>query len=283
MIRSKGMHEFVLGDPRHFTVSYAINELTDPSAFVDRVKAGAQFERVAAKLGDVAIVPGVAGYPDFVFLSNSALLVGSIAILARYRHSERRGEEEALSAWLAGHGYTIIRLPEEEGLVFEGQGDCRWSHGGRHLWMGYGSGRTTLRGIEAVKKVLKDLGLGIEVHPLHIRDRRTYHLDLCLCPLPNGKVLWHASSFLPAGRATIERVFGSSALVNVPMKYIYGCNSVVLDSRTLLVPKLAAEGYRAWLLGATGLRILEVNVGEFQKAGGSISCMVLITRPPAWL
>ena len=64
----------------------------------------------------------------------------------------------------------------------------------------------------------------------------------------------------------------------MPVRYSWACNSVFLASGAggaLLVPRDGAEGYRAWLRSATGLRIVEVNISEFQKAGGGVSCMVL--------
>lgn len=274
----------LLVDPAHYRIERSLNQLTDPSSIVDPERAAAQHarlrDRYEAAGWRVMVANGAPTHPDAVFVSNAALVVGDLAILSRFAVSDRRGEEEIVGTWLRLAGYRVIRLPDEDGLYFEGLGDCRWSHGGRHLWIGFGAGRTTRRGAEAVRDLLKPLG--IEVHPLHIQDRRTYHLDLCLCPLPGGgdRALWHAGSFLPAGRAELERVFGRrGALINVPGDLMFACNGVVLDERTLLVPKIV--GGRAWLRAhiGGGCRIEEVNVGEFQLAGGAVSCMSLVLTP----
>ena len=275
----------LLVDPAHYHIERSLNQLTDPSSVVDPGRAAAQHARLRARYEAagwrVVVVDGAPAHPDAVFVSNAALVVGNLVVLARFSVSDRRGEEETVGAWFKSAGYRVVRLPDEDGLYFEGLGDCRWSHGGRHLWVGFGAGRTTRRGAEAVRDILKPFG--IEVHPLHIQDRRTYHLDLCLCPLPGGgdRALWHAGSFLPAGRAELERVFGRrcGSLINVPGDLLFACNGVVLDERTLLVPKIA--GGRAWLrehIGG-GCRIEEVNVGEFQLAGGAVSCMSLVLAP----
>ena len=215
-------------------------------------------------------------------------------------------------------GYKVISLPDIKGLYFEGQGDTRWSspplvvrhslmalpqgsyqpEAGWHLWMCYG-GRTTKAGIEAVTKVIQaeatKLGtlmaepygnaspplvariMPPTIHTLHIVDKKTYHLDLCFMPLINGRVLFHDSSFSVASRKEIENHFGKDKIINVPMKYMNACNSVQLNEKTLLIPKLG-DGCRQWMHEKTGMRIEEVNVGEFHLAGGSVSCMVL----PLW-
>ena len=65
-------------------------------------------------------------------------------------------------------------------------------------------------------------------------------------------------------------------IINVPLKYLYACNSVWLDENTLLIPKL--PDCRQWMYAATKMKIIEVNLNEFHLAGGSASCMVL----PLW-
>lgn len=276
------MPDFILGAPTHFAVEYASNDLTDPAAVVDTARATAQFNRLFEKLGGadrVAIIPADSQhrYPDFTFVSNAGLFItDSIFIPSRFHVKERREEEDVAAAWVSAHHGTVIRLPEEEGLYFEGQGDCRWSHGGTRLWIGFSAGRTTRKGAEAVRSILKPMG--ITVTPLHIRDPRTYHLDLCLCPLPNGRALWHSGSFLPAGKESLRAAF-PKGLIDVPVKNTYGCNCVVLDARTLLTPRLADSQFRSWMAQRTGMRIVDVNVSEFQKAGGSVSCMVLLCTP----
>jgi N-dimethylarginine dimethylaminohydrolase len=272
-----GVQRFLLGAPTHYDVEYAINPLTKAGDMVDKRRAAEQHARLTAALdgyGGAAVAPAPAGFPDFVFVSNACLIVGHVAVLARFHMRERRGEEEAVGAWLRERlGLEVVRLPEEEGLYFEGQGDCRWSHGGQRLWIGYGAGRTTLRGAEAVRRLVAPLG--IEVVPLRIVDPRTYHLDLCLFPLPNGRALWHSGSFAPAARTALRAAFGAG-LTSVPLKFLYGCNGVAVGPRDIVIPRLAAEGYRAWMREKTGLRVHEVCVDEFQKAGGSVSCMVLM-------
>ena len=280
------MTSAILAAPDSFDVIYRLNDLTGAVGSVDRGRAMAQWTRLRERLTEltgkeVGVVPAAIGLPDLVFVSNAALLFRAgdgtrTAILARFAKSERQGESAVVGQWLRAGGWRVVELPE--GANFEGLGDCRWSHGGRMLWVGYGAGRTTLRGVAAVRAALVAAGRAdIRVHPLALVSGRAYHMDLALCPFGAGRerVLWSPWAFAPAGRTALRAAFGAG-LVAVPRRFAWACNSVSIGSRTLLVPRDGAEGYRSWLRGATGQRIVEVNVSEFQKAGGGVSCMVLI-------
>ena len=283
------MSSAILAAPDSFDVVYRLNDLTGAIGSVDRGRAAAQWVRLRERLEEltgqsVGVVPAEVGLPDQVFVSNAALLFRAgdgarTAILARFAHPERAGESAVLGRWLRAGGWRIVELPE--GAHFEGQGDCRWSHGGHHLWVGYGAGRTSLRGIAALRAALVAAGrTDIRVHPLALVSGRAYHMDLALCPFGAGleRAMWNPWAFAPAGRTALRAAFGPSpsGLVAVPRKFAWACNSVAIGDRTLLVPREGEEGYRAWIRSVTGMRIVEVNVSEFQKAGGGVSCMVLM-------
>jgi len=290
------MDAVLLASPEHYRISYAINPLTSSSSVADSEKAMGQFEKVKDRICSKGIPVHVVSmkqlnsdgkFPDAVFVSNSALLVRGwptkLAILSRYANDERKGEEQYIESYLQDVlGYKVVRLPEKEGLYFEGQGDSRWSHDGAHLWIQYGAGRTTLAGIEAVRSILlKEAALANwippTVHALQNANKKTYHLDLCFLPLPNGRLLLHNSSFSLASRKELAKWFKKESIISVPQKYMYACNSVWLNESTLLIPKLEI-GCRSWIYKASGMRVEEVNVSEFHLAGGSVSCMVL----PVW-
>ena len=291
------MDGIVLASPDHYKITYSLNPLTNKTSVVDHEKAMDQFNRLKSRyeahgipihVMDAKIADPSGKYPDMVYVSNSALILrgwpSPVAILARYAHPERQGEQVRVGAFLKHKlGFKVIELPERDGLYFEGQGDCRWSHDGTHLWFAYGTGRSTMAGIEAVEQIiLKEAAAAgwqpPKFHRLHIVEKKTYHMDLCFLPLPNGKILFHASSFDAASRANVKHVFGKDKMVDVPLKYLYVCNSVWLPDGTLVIPKLDSGPCRNWMHKATGMRIEETNVNQFQLAGGSVSCMTL----PIW-
>jgi len=285
------MEGVVLASPEFYDVKYAINPLTNNKSVVDKKKALEQFEKlkthftkhnIPVHVMDAKVADPQGKFPDLVFVSNSALILRGwptkVAILARYANPERRGEELACGAFLKTLGYKVISLPEQEGLQYEGQGDSRWSHEGKDLWLCYGTGRTTKSGIQAVKEaILKEAILANwippTVHTLHIVEKKTYHMDLCFLPLPNDRVLCHESSFDASSRKEIRNYFGKDKTIHVPLKFLYACNSVWLDEKHLLIPRLPE--CRSWMYNASKMKIEEVNVDQFHLAGGSASCMVL--------
>ena len=288
----------VLVSPEQYKISYAINPLTNKTSQIDTKRARIQFEHLRDRflMHDVPVYEITASalnsenrFPDMVFVSNSALILRGwpvhSVIVSRYAKKERRGEEDLVENYLRSIGIKNIHtLPEKEGLYFEGQGDCRWSHDGKHLWMAYGAGRSTLSGIKAVEEIILKEAAALgwmppTIHRIHIVDLKTYHMDLCFLPLPNGRCLYHNTSFDRASQQEIEKVFGKEKCVHVPLRFLYGCNSVVVNDKLLIAPKLAHPDYRSWMRKHTGMHVEHVNVSEFELAGGSVSCLVL----PLWV
>jgi N-dimethylarginine dimethylaminohydrolase len=225
----------------------------------------------------VKVIDGTKTLYDNVYITNTALIINDFAILARFHKQARRGEEELTAHYLKHKlGLRLRYLPKEEGLYYEGEGDTRWSHQGTHIWFAYGVGRTTLKGIDAVEQILQEeLGpLAPIVHRVKLEDRKTFHLDLALLPLPNGRVLYYPT-LSPASLKEVIEVFGKKNVIRVPLKYFYACNSIWLDSKTVLCPKLVASGFKEWMEEATQMTVDQVDVSQFHLGNGSVQCMVL--------
>lgn len=263
---------FLLGSPEYYK---------SESGDVDKEKAKEQWQRLKKHIEShditVKVVPGSPSQFDSVYITDTAIIINDFAIIARFHKVSRRGEEKLLVNFLKDNFNIRIRyLPEEVGLYYEGGGDTRWSHNGTHIWFGYGTGRSTLKGIEAVEKILKEeLGPRAPiVHRLKIDDRKTFHLDLTLLPLPNGRVLYYPTLSTNAIKE-LESVFGKKNMIKVPLKYFFACNSVVIDEKNIIVPKLPYADFKSWMYKATEMKIDEVNVNQFHLGNGSVQCMTL--------
>jgi len=286
------MEAVVLASPDFYNVTYSINPLTSIKEPLDKEKAMKQFEQlknhfikhnIKVHVLDAKKADPDGQFPDLVFVSNSALILRGwptkVAILSRYANPERRGEELKVGAYLRDTlGYKVISLPEEENLYYEGQGDSRWSHNGKDLWLCYGTGRTTKSGITAVrnailKEALEANWMPPTIHSLHIIEPATYHLDLCFLPLLNLKVILHEASFSAESKKEIRDHFGKENVLNVPLNFMYACNSLWLNNKHLLVPKLANS--KKWMYSGSNMKIHHLDVDSFHLAGGSVSCMVL--------
>jgi hypothetical protein len=124
--------------PQHFAVSYAINPWMDPSSWArdQRVLTAAArrewtgLHRALQDAGaQIDLVPAKPGLPDLVFTANAAVVLDGKALLARFRHPERRAEEPHFAAAfrkLQARGLLASVRTLPEGVTLEGAGDCVW-------------------------------------------------------------------------------------------------------------------------------------------------------------
>src|SRR5262249_6079189 len=203
---------FLMCMPDHFGVTYAINPWMDPNSWArdDRALAATaqrewtRFHRVLTDLGAaIELIPAVHGLPDLVFTANAALVLDRVALLSRFRHPQRQGEESHVGAafrCLQARGLidSVFRLPE--GLVLEGAGDCVWDDPRRLFWMGHGP-RSTAASRQAVEEIF-----GVRTVALELADPRFYHMDTALSALPGGELMYIPTAFTADGRGAIEEL-----------------------------------------------------------------------------
>ena len=100
-------HHFLMTDASHYDVRYKINPWMRPDAWranpaIRRVaahKASSQLRAALQKTGAVVdSMAGVAGLPDLVFPANAAIVLDGCVLLARFRYSQRQGEEAVFDA-----------------------------------------------------------------------------------------------------------------------------------------------------------------------------------------
>jgi len=132
-------HLLLLTDPANFEVTYTINPWMEPYAWAEnpvghRTAARRSFQSLAATLtaagARLEIMPGVAGLPDMVFPANAAVVLDRLALLGRFRHPERRGEEKHFQEHfrvLMERGFILDEVAQIPSNCFqEGAGDCIW-------------------------------------------------------------------------------------------------------------------------------------------------------------
>jgi N-dimethylarginine dimethylaminohydrolase len=271
---------FLMCPPDHYAVTYSINPWMDPTTWSRNDRALAQaarrewvaLRRTLLELGaQVELVPPGPGLPDLVFTANSAVVLDGKALLARFRHQERRREEPHYAAAfraLQGRGVitSVATLPD--GLVLEGAGDCVWDAARNLFWMGYGQ-RSDLAARQAVEDAF-----GAEVVALELTDPRFYHVDTALSALPGGQLMYLPGAFTPAGRAAIaERT--------TPMQRIaitdnnagrLAANAVCLGD-AIVVPGCSEPLRHA--LETRGYRVIVIPLGAFLRSGGAAFCLTL--------
>ncbi len=269
--------QFLMTDPGHFDVSYVINPWMRPDAWAGHRKAEAVAASAAlrhaieAAGGEVTMIPAVAGLPDLVFPANAAVVLDGKALLARFRHPERQGEEPVFrSAFLTlqkrGLVDEIIDLPD--GVFQEGAGDAIWDADRSHFWVGYGP-RSSKASVAVIRQTFSQ-----ELVALELASDRFYHLDTCFCPLAGGKVLYYPDAFTPASLAAIRDHIAEADRIEASDEEAaaFCVNAVNLDRRVIMARAPATLRAK---LAARGYALTEIDLDPFILSGGAAYCMTL--------
>jgi len=261
--------------PDLYDVDYVINPWMEGNVHKSSKERAAQqwqqLKTLIAERATVELVPPALGWPDMVFTANAGLVLGDRAVLSRFYHPERQGEEPHFKAWFEKNGFTVYELPPD--LPFEGAGDALLDRQGRWLWAGYGFRS------ELDSHPLLSEWLDIEVVSLRLMDRRFYHLDTCFCPLTDGYLLYYPPAFDTYSNRTIElRVPPEKRIAIEEADAVqFACNAVNLDRTVILNQASAALQQR---LQECGFTVVETPLTEFLKAGGAAKCLTLrVTEP----
>lgn len=268
------MNEFrnkiLMCPPDYFSVEYVINPwmsgLTEPP---DKNKAYMQWESLKdtiAKFADIEVIAPQPNLPDMVFTANAGVVSENKAIASHFVPHERRPEESYFKSWFKNNGYQLLDLDEKIG--FEGGGDCLFDRGGPWLWTGYGF-RTEIESHKEIAKFFE-----VEVVPIRLVDERFYHIDTCFCPLTGGLVMYHPPAFDYDSRIAIETRIPANKRIIVDTQDAgnFACNAVNIDDKVIV--NKASDNLKS-KLNQLGFEVIEIDLSEFIKAGGSAKCLTL--------
>jgi len=252
--------------PDYYGIEYEINPWMNTERQADHPTAVAQWsalrQAILAAGAQVCELTPVEGLPDLVFTANAAMVFGKQAVLSRFRHSQRQGEEPHNHRWLAEHGFEVLDPPVN--FSFEGAGDALFC--GDTLYAGYRM-RSDAAGHQAIGRML-----GVRVIPVELVDPRYYHLDTCFCPLAPEEAIWYPAAFDDYGRRAIEQHVPKLLAVDKAEAERFACNAVVIG-RTVIT-NTGCEKLHATLT-TSGYEPVATPLDEFVKAGGSAKCLTL--------
>ena len=203
----------------------------------------------------VTALPADERYPDSTFVEDTAVLTSQCAILTKPGAESRGGEVEAIREVVAGF-YDRIETIQSPATV-EGGDVMRV---GNRFYIGL-SGRTNGEGANQLIGILRRHGMeGLKV-PLN----GMLHLKTGLSYLENGNLLItepfsEDATFRPFNRIEVEK------------QEAYAANSLWIND-TVLVPK-GFPATRARIESA-GYETIAVDVSEFRKIDGGLSCLSL--------
>ncbi|WP_308202086.1 dimethylargininase [Rathayibacter rubneri] len=227
---------------------------------VDQAKAEAQWEEYVDALEaagwETVQAATAAQHADSVFVEDAVVVFGGHAVLARSGAESRRGESAGAEEAVRALDLTVHRL--EDPATLDG-GDVLKI--GRTVYVGRG-GRTNAEGVAALRAILRPLGWTVVAVPL----TKALHLKSAVTALPDGTVIgWEPVVDEP-------RIFPSF----LPMPEEPGAHVVVLDDDTLLMAASAPRS--AELLRGLGYTVVAVDVSEFEKLEGCVTCLSVRVR-----
>jgi dimethylargininase len=219
----------------------------------------AEYVRALAGAGwQVREVTPAPGCPDAVFVEDSVVVVDRTAVLTRSGAPGRRAETAGTEAAVRELGLDVLRIDGEGTL--DG-GDVLQI--GATVYVGRG-GRTNAEGIRQLRAHL--LPLGRTVVPVGLRA--VLHLKSAVTALPDGSILALPELLEPG-------VFGTSR----PVEEEAGCHVVPLGPSDVLIsasaPRTAAH------LADLGFTPRVVDISEFEKLEGCVTCLSVLVRVPA--
>lgn len=257
---------FLLCPPEHFAVAYEINPWMSTEVGIDRDRAQAQWEGLKAALeqagAKVEVQPPDPSVPDLVFTANAGIVSGRRFVPSQFRHPERQPETALDIAWFEQAGYEVHRLTDD--VDHEGAGDAL-PFGGV-LVSAY-----RFRSDAAAHAQLSQL-LDVAVRSVELVDARYYHLDITFCPLDSARALVWPGAWDSYGCTVMEALVPEPLVLEPDEAARFVANSVVVG-RTVLMPACPPRVGRQ--LEAWGFTPVEVDVSEFQKAGGACRCLTL--------
>ena len=194
--------------------------------------------------------------PDAVFVEDTAVVYGDLAVITRPGADQRKPETIGTEQALLGLGYRVVHI-ETPGTL---DGGDVLKHGGT-VWVGLG-GRTNRAGLNQLTAHLQPLG----AHVVGVPITKVLHLKSAVTALPDGTVIGHAPL---VDDPTVYPEF-----LAVPEEG--GAHVVLLDEHTVLMATSAPRTRE--LFEARGLRVVAVDISEYEKLEGCVTCLSIRLR-----
>ena len=195
-------------------------------------------------------------FADSVFVEDTAVVFGDTAVIARPGADSRRDEVSGTEAALQAQGLVIERILEPGTL--DG-GDVLKV--GSTVFVGRG-GRTNAEGIRQLRAIVTALGYTVVAVPV----TKALHLKTAVTALPDGTVIGYEPL------VDDPSVFGRYLAV----PEAHGTAVVVLSDDTVLMSSSAPAS--AALVADLGYNVITVDISEFEKLEGCVTCLSIRIR-----
>ena len=202
---------------------------------------------------EVAPAPSM---PDSVFIEDTVVLFGRTAVITSPGAESRRAEVDDVETAVRELGMRVerITLPGE----LDG-GDVLKV--GTTVYVGRG-GRTNAEGVRQLRAIVSSLGHTVVAVPIS----KVLHLKSAVTALPDGTVIGYPP--------LVDDVTVFDRFLAVPEES--GAHVVVLSADTVLMAASAPRS--AALIADLGYRVVTVDISEFEKLEGCVTCLSVRVR-----
>jgi dimethylargininase len=210
-------------------------------------------------------VPAAGDYPDSVFVEDTVVLYGDLAVICRPGAPGRRAETAAVEEAVSALGYRVAHIIApgtlDGGDVLKLGDPAGASPSAGTVYVGRG-GRTNQAGFDQLRGHLEPLGATVTSVPV----TEVLHLKSAVTALPDGTVIGYP-------RFVDDQTVFESFLA-VPEEA--GSHVVHLGDDRLLISHSAPE--TATMLARMGYDPVVVDISEFEKLEGCVTCLSVRLR-----
>jgi dimethylargininase len=193
---------------------------------------------------------------DSVFIEDTVVMLGKLAVISNPGADSRKPEIEATEATLRDLGVKMERIVSPGAL--DG-GDVLKV--GKTVYVGRG-GRTNGEGIRQLRAIASKQGYTVVAVPV----TKALHLKTAVTALPDGTIIGYLPLVDDAG--IFDRF--------LPVPEAHGTAVVVLAPDTVLMSSSAPKS--AELFRELGYRVITVDISEFEKLEGCVTCLSVRLR-----
>lgn len=204
---------------------------------------------------EVLVLREAEQYPDSTFIEDVALLTRDLAIVTNPGAPSRKGETTGIKKVLRNY-YKNIEEVQEPGTVEAG--DIMMV--GSHFYIGL-SARTNENGAQQLINYLQDYGMDGTV----IRLEKVLHLKTGLAYLEHNNLA-------ACGEFLLKEEFQKFNILKIDGDESYAANCIWVNER-VLIPKGYPKAQNT--IEKAGYTIIEIDVSEFRKLDGGLSCLSL--------
>lgn len=256
----------ILCEPKHMTIKEQINEtqkhFKDEQFHLE--KAMEQHKNLIDTLekhgAEVILLPVKEHFPEQVFTRDIGFTLGQTIFVADMAHGARIGEESVLRDWLENEEISYYNLIGDQ---IEG-GDVILS--GHRIFVGL-SNRTNQQAINHLQKILHEY----DVITIPFIEKYL-HLDCVFNIISETEALYYPKAFDRKEQKILAKHFDLIE-VNDEEQFTLGTNVLSLGNKKILSLPVNREVNQQ--LRIRGYKVIEVDITEIIKSGGSFRCCTL--------